>query len=192
MKKTLVLLAVFALVIGLVGNAEAWIVTDIIDPSPDIYIRNGFSLFEWGSANDPYSIIHDITDNGYNPATDTVISGSVDLVLYDDESRRDKVPDNVRIYFSDNGSSGWEYQLQYDVTDLPIVLPLVVDPADLQNGKLGVGFDAVNQGFVNIFFTSDFYLDKSTLTAEAVPEPASIMLLGSGLLGLVGLRRKRS
>ncbi len=44
----------------------------------------------------------------------------------------------------------------------------------------------------------DFYFNSATLTAEGtdpstapVPEPSTILLMGSGLLGLVGYSRKR-
>ena len=198
MKKVLIVLAITATVLfSAVGSTHALTIIDVFDPAPDVYIKNGFSLFEWFSVNDPYSYPHNILDYGYNPATDTVVDGLITLELYDDESNPDPIKDNVRIYFSDDGVSGWNFQLQYDVTDFSTPLPIAVNPDDLQNGIIWVGLDAKNKGFGNLFFSSDFYLDKSTLEANVisdnvVPEPATMLLFSAGLLGAFVRRRKRS
>ena len=68
--------------------------------------------------------------------------------------------------------------------------------------SIGFKFDETTQG------TDKFYLDKSTLFGEytpvsngggydredipSVPEPSTVVLLGSGLLGLIYVGRKRS
>lgn len=174
--------------------ANALVISDVFDPAQDVYIKNGFSVFQWFSLNDPYSYQHNILDDGYDPLTDTINSGLITLVMYDDEPDPDLIKDNVKIYFSDNGS-GWDYQIQYDVEDFPTSIPIVVDPDDVDDGIIWVGLNAQNQGLSNLLFSSDFYFDKSTLEVDVdravMPEPATLALFGTGLLGFGLVKRKK-
>jgi hypothetical protein len=68
----------------------------------------------------------------------------------------------------------------------------------------GAQFSSETNKYVNFYGMGDFYgvritstnyafeLDNIAVGYNVVPEPLTLILLGSGLLGLVGLRRKIS
>jgi len=70
---------------------------------------------------------------------------------------------------------------------------IVLTPAPLGSGASYIGiWDSPSQYFYN--YTADGYNNLSTpftIESSATPEPSTLLMMGSGILGLAGLARKR-
>ncbi|MBU4564345.1 MAG: PEP-CTERM sorting domain-containing protein [Desulfarculus sp.] len=116
------------------------------------------------------------------PAGDIGLAGSFDL---------------SSITFSDGGSTLTltgvlnVITAQSDFTDFPSTMPIVITVGKISNNVPGqnnfiqkyVDFAKGGAGTVNF--------DGATGTTEAAPEPATLLLMGSGLIGALGWRRRR-
>jgi hypothetical protein len=169
----------FATLLALASaTALAIPITDIVDPTPDPLITVG----------SPYSFVHDITDNGYNPLTQTITSALLTVSLYDKDTKGNETfqfligsGGTSQTYSDsnvDNGAAGADYAIS-----------LVAALADLQaDGKLNVQLSAQTGDFV--FTQSKLEAQVSTRSA-AVPEPGILALLGIGVLGVGAALRKK-
>jgi len=94
------------------------------------------------------------------------------------------------------GNHGWlnSYRISSDEFDISMGDGIrYKDPLDALGNAVGVTFSLLTDGDVNFFIADWPYTDNIggiSLDVAPVPEPATIILLGSGLLGL-GVRARK-
>jgi hypothetical protein len=184
MKKFLMFICAVTLVFGMVGTASALPITFTdtttftatgTSPAEDFDSRGWGDVDKLDGFLDFVSWTHHFE---FDPPADEVVSGKVTLFLRDDGDKR-------REY-----AFGWGEDGTWGL-------------GEVETGSYAydVATSSLADGSFSILLGSlwgDFYIDRSDLeiTYDAsapapVPEPSTILLMGTGILGLVAYGRKR-
>lgn len=187
MKKIVMILSIgMIFCVASVASAIPTTWTDTVDWNPDVYLSDAPFLCE---LYDGLGYHHSIADDGFKSTwmggDDTISSFSLTIRLYDDKDKSAYSFESADIYvpiFRNLGS----YDFNLD--------------SDTFGGTISGKYDLMLDGTLNVFIEpvfGDFYADWSKLTVHGddgtapVPEPATMLLLGTGLLAVAGTSRKK-
>ena len=182
MKKFSVFLCTFLMILLTSGFAGATLVDTVefcdthIENVPNNGVDSTLDGYGWGDVNkidglgDYVSWTHNFDVSGWAG----VSGGTLSVSLFDDE--RDGL--FTREYALGWGE-GWEFAIGEVDTGL---YTYSINGKYLEDGSYSLGILGLG---------GDFYVQCSTLEVTPAPEPATMLLLGSGLLGLAGAGRKK-
>lgn len=172
MRKLLTTFCAVLLIVGMASFACGYEFTDTYTPTP-----NG----DWGlqlNTGDSDWWLFDITPE-YVPGVHTLTDAWIYLTVYN-------------FYAPQNETAQLELALSPNPQQNYIFYPW--DGDNMLEFQITVSLPALaDDGILYCELTSlsgNFWFNKADLVAHATPEPGTMLLLGFGLLGLVGLRRK--
>jgi len=172
MKKFLVIYCVILFVFGVAGAASAL-------PYTDFYNAGHFYVDPYG-ANRSVSWTFDITDDGFDPATQDVTSALVTLNLSDDSW------DWWEIATIDVGTNRFHWEV--DSGDVRFTINSLITLSEYGT------VDATLRSRMGDYYfnTAELYAEDTELVPTAhTSEPATMFMFGTGLIGVAFIARKK-